>query len=176
MIRLELDPESRKWILLWDVYATHRDAAVLDTLKKTFPNMILLNVPASTTSELQPLDKGFNYPWKSLITKKAAKWIQAIVHTQLKNGHPESVDLRVTKGELVKSFCEWIDSATAEVESASINTAWNDCGFGDVWEPTSRHFELLAEAVNLSTTERLWEPIDTRRSNGGTVPATRIVI
>ena len=58
MIRLELDPKSQKWILLWDVqvYATH-DSVVLDTLKKTFPNLILLYVPVSTTSELQPLDK-----------------------------------------------------------------------------------------------------------------------
>ena len=177
MLRMQLDPTQQKWILLWDVYTTHRDATVLESLKREFPNLILFYVPASCTSELQPLDKGFNHPWKSMITQQAAKWIQSNVLTQLKQGIlPEEVDLRVNKASLVNPFCEWLNFATEGLRSESILSAWKDCGFGDVWEPTSRHFELLAEAIQLSAADQLWTPMESKRSKAGKLPATRIVI
>ena len=41
-----VDPETQKWLLLWDCYSVHRSGPVLEVLKSKYPNSILLFVPA----------------------------------------------------------------------------------------------------------------------------------
>ena len=71
MEQLGLNPAKQAWLILWDVYSSHRDATLLANLKRKYPALIILFVPASCTPKLQPLDVGFNSSWKSLITREA---------------------------------------------------------------------------------------------------------
>ena len=181
MSRLGLDKDTQGWVLLWDVYSSHRDAAVLLTLKENYPTLIILFVPASTTSELQPLDKGFNHPWKTEITRRTSHWMQSQIQTLLKNCvSPEAISLPTTKSALVNPFCTWISDATEYVRGKgpdSISKVWRMCGFGDVWEKTTRHFELLAVAMKMNDDGSLWLPSkDAKRSKAGNLPRTQLVV
>ena len=51
-----VDPDTQKWVLLWNCYSVHRSGPVLEVLKSKYSNLILLVVLASCTAELQPLD------------------------------------------------------------------------------------------------------------------------
>ncbi len=46
--------------------------------------MLILFIPASCTSDLQPLDVAFNGPWKVMITKFAGKWLTENIQEQLR--------------------------------------------------------------------------------------------
>ena len=55
---LSIDPLAAYWMVCWDVYSSHRDAALLARLKAKYPRLLISFVPASCTSELQALDVG----------------------------------------------------------------------------------------------------------------------
>jgi hypothetical protein len=68
MLVMFLDITSTCWVIAWDVYASHRDAKLLAALRRKYPMLIILFVPATCTSRLQPLNVGFNFDFKSIIT------------------------------------------------------------------------------------------------------------
>ena len=67
---LNIDPLATYWMVAWDVFSSHRNAALL----AKYPRLLILFVPASCTSELQALDVEFNGPWKGWITHFANDW------------------------------------------------------------------------------------------------------
>lgn len=67
MIERLLDPETTHWMILWDVYAVHKEKTLLLSLKHKYPNLIIIFVPANCTAELQPLDVSFNAPFKKIV-------------------------------------------------------------------------------------------------------------
>lgn len=66
--RKKLDKDA-KVLILWDVYCRHRDADLLDWMKKEFPNIIVIFVPANLTELGQPLDIFFNSMLKTKLYK-----------------------------------------------------------------------------------------------------------
>ena len=103
---------TQKWILLWDVYYVHRLDSILEWVADTYPNCILLYVPASCTSMLQSLDVAVNSVLKRLITSFFAAWLAVEAKKQFENGVAASdlkMDLRLTT--LREPFISWVVSA-----------------------------------------------------------------
>lgn len=61
-------PSYTPILLLWDVFYTHRDKAVKDFCLKNY--ILVVFVPANTTSFLQLCDVAVNKPWKTAISNK----------------------------------------------------------------------------------------------------------
>ena len=103
---------TQKWILLWDVYYVHRLDSILEWVGDTCPNCILLYVPASCTSMLQPLDVAVNSVLKRLIISFFAAWLALEAKKQFDNDVAASelkMDLRLTT--LREPFISWVVSA-----------------------------------------------------------------
>ena len=154
---------------------------LLSFLRETYPGLIILFVPASTTSELQPLDKGFNFPFKSMITRSACSWLSNVISRQLESGtEPNSVDVPKTKTALVGPFCGWLSSAVKEMklQPETIRRSFIDSGIMIAWDSSSSiHFLWQAEAMELHSKGTLWDPPATaKRSKNGKVSRTQISV
>lgn len=66
MLANSLDVKSTHWLVLLDVYSSHRDAALLTLLRRKYPLLHLLYVPPNCTGQLQPLDVSFQGPFKKV--------------------------------------------------------------------------------------------------------------
>ena len=116
MEAMSLNSATTYWVLLWDVYSSHRDAALLASLKRKYPYLIILFVPASCTSALQPLDVGFNSDFKAIITALACAWLSAFITGLLKTGtSADDIVLPTKKTELVAPFCAWVAGACEQM-------------------------------------------------------------
>jgi hypothetical protein len=176
MLRMGMDVLKQAWIILWDVYSSHRDRTLLDNLKKKYPNLIILFVPANCTPKLQPLDVGFNSSWKSLITGFACAWLAAGVAAQLTDGvTAAAVVLSTTKKQLVAPFCEWVANATRQMKGRQLECAkaWTKAGFDVAWDREQRA-PLLEEAKKLLGEGVLFKALTQKRSKNGAVPITHL--
>jgi hypothetical protein len=94
--------------MILDVCSSHRDATLPANLKRKYPNLFFLFVPANCTPKLQPLDVGFNSTWKSLITQAACLWLCALVTQQLQTGlDAADVVVKTTKNWLRRFAPGW---------------------------------------------------------------------
>ena len=182
MIELGLDLMQTRWCITWDVYTSHRDHGLLARLQTKYPTLLILFIPASCTSALQPLDIGFNFDFKAIITALACAWLSLQVSTQLENGtEPEAVTVPHKKTELVEPFCSWLAAAcrkmkTPEKKSGTVR-AWEKSGMTIAWEHGSqRRQELFEEAKKLDAGGTLFVTHSDRRSKAGKVPRTLMTV
>jgi hypothetical protein len=87
--------------------------------------LLILFIPASCTSDLQPLDVGFNGPWKVMITKFAGKWLTEYIQEQLRvDPDPTKITIGMKKSDLVEPFCGWIAAATTDQDQNRDDSPW----------------------------------------------------
>ena len=135
-------------VILWDVYHAHRDKEILEKLKAKYPNLIVLFVPASCTSQLQPLDVYFNQPWKGMVTKLACEYLSDFIAKQLRSGvAPSDVTVPSKKSELVEPFCEWVASATEWIrpQKEVLLRGWKESGISIAFDDTEPSYGKLLE-------------------------------
>lgn len=170
------------WCITWDVYSSHRDQTLLDRLAKKYPYLIILFIPATCTSMLQPLDVGFNYDFKSIITALACAWLSLNVSRQLTSGvAPEAVTVPHTKGELVAPFCSWLAAACRKMNTADRRhgtlRAWEKTGMSIAWDHENPQRRVLfEEAKKMADAGTLWQTHSARRSQKGKVPRTLLTV
>ena len=70
--RERLNLPNQKGLVLFDVFKAHRDSDLIEQMKKN--DLIPLFVPASCTSELQPLDLTVNSEFKRILKSKFITW------------------------------------------------------------------------------------------------------
>ena len=79
-----LVPKIQEWLLLWDCYSVHQSDPVLEALKSKYTNLVILFVPASCTTEFQPLDLSFNlFVFKSGVATLFTSWLSHVAQEQL---------------------------------------------------------------------------------------------
>jgi len=182
MLERYMDVANTYWAIAWDVYTSHRDQGLLARLRQKYPKLIILFVPASCTSELQPLDVGFNYDFKAFITALACAWLSTQVTKQLEeNVAPKDIKVPHKKTELVAPFCSWVAGACRKMKSpekvAATKRAWEKTGVSIAWEyDNTRRGELLAEAKTMNDAGTLFSTHSERRSKAGKVPRTLLVV
>lgn len=182
MLERYMDVANTYWAIAWDVYTSHRDQGLLARLRQKYPKLIILFVPASCTSELQPLDVGFNYDFKAFITALSCAWLSTQVTKQLEeNVAPIDIKVPHTKSELVAPFCSWLAVACRKMRSpekiAATKRAWEKTGVSIAWEyDNTRRGELLAEAKIMNDAGTLFSTHSERRSKAGKVPRTLLVV
>ena len=84
--------QDQKALAIFDVFAAHKVASLKDLLTET--NIILVYVPASCTSELQPLEKSLNDPYKKELLKQCfIDWYASEVKEKLDKGEEVHISL-----------------------------------------------------------------------------------
>ena len=63
-------PPDQKLVVLHDCWSVHQKASFLKWVKETFPHIIVLFIPAGTTSIAQPADVILNRPIKHMMKHK----------------------------------------------------------------------------------------------------------
>ena len=66
---------NQKMLIIWDVYCRHRDADLLEWIRKEYPNIIILFIPANLTEICQPLDIYFNALFKTILNRLMSQHI-----------------------------------------------------------------------------------------------------
>ena len=109
-------PSNQKSICIFDVFAAHRTEDFLAKLKSH--DLIPIFVPASCTSELQPLDLSVNMVFKTLMKKKFSNWYSEKIFeglTQNKGGPVPKVSLNMS---IIKSVhATWLIEVLNELGS-----------------------------------------------------------
>jgi hypothetical protein len=182
MLSMFLDITTTRWVITWDVYTSHRDSKLLAALQLKYPMLIILFVPASCTSHLQPLDVGFNFDFKAIITMMACAWLSQQVTKQLNDGvKADEITVPYKKTELVAQFCSWVATAchkmnTPEKKQGTIR-AWEKAGIAIAWEHADpQRTVLFEEAKKLNDAGTLFVTHSARRSRKGAVPRTLMVV
>lgn len=91
-------PQNQKALCIFDVYAAHRNPDLLSLLKKH--DVMIVFVPASCTSELQPLDLTFNDAFKKAMKNRFSQFYSSAVCDGLtanNGGALQKVDLTLSK-------------------------------------------------------------------------------
>ena len=93
-----LVPKIQEWVLLLDCYSVHQSDPVLEALKSKYTNLVILFVPASCTTEFQPLDLSFNlFVFKSGVATLFTSWSSHVAQEQLlKDVPPDKLKLDLT--------------------------------------------------------------------------------
>lgn len=140
-------------------------------MKRLFPRLIVLFVPAGCTGLVQVLDLVFNAPFKSILSRKAALWFAERVKEQLEEGvPPERIDIKTGKREMCGPFTEWVAEAVqcmASEKKALIASGWktpaNKVDLTLAWNyGDQRRQELLREATLLHEKGELFAPAKNR--------------
>ena len=126
--KLKLE-NSQKSICLFDVFAAHRTAAFLDKLKAN--HILPIFIPASCTSELQPLDISVNEQFKRCMKEQCATWYSDTVFNSLaknQGGAVEKVNLNLSI--LKPLHAEWLINAisTIQTDSKLIKSGFTQAG------------------------------------------------
>jgi ferredoxin len=115
------DASTVPWLFIWDVYCTHIDKEVLQTLKQLYPSMHILYIPPGYTGELSPLDLLFNAVIKKSLRHECGIWLEKYVLEYMKNGKdPKDLDLKneLKMSSLKEKFVQWHDSAIEGFKSS----------------------------------------------------------
>lgn len=160
-----LDPKTTHWLILWDVYAIHKNKAMRERLEKKYPTLKFLFVPANCTSVLQPLDISFNSHFKKVIKTHAAAWMSEVVKRQLDSGKSiEDVKLPLHKSHIAPQLCTWLLRAcewgSLDVSSTQvIRSGWVKSGLDLAFDEAKRG-PLVSHAFKLDATHELWDNDD----------------
>lgn len=148
---------SEHWIVVMDVYSTHRSAETLPLLA-VIPNLHIVFIPGGCTSLLQPLDISCNKPFKDAIRNACGMWfakkLQQLGGLQ-PDAEPPRLDVRMHVMKPV--ICQAIVSGCERLscnEGKVVVDGWQEamCGVLDVsaapGEWLSRGRELLDNENN----------------------------
>ena len=103
---LNIDPLAAYWMVCWDVYSSHRDAALLARLKAKYPRLLISFVPASC--RLLMLGSTGRLRGPRWITHFANKWLAADIRRQLEaDPDPTRIRLGMKKSDLVEPFSDF---------------------------------------------------------------------
>ena len=132
-----LDPETQKWVLLWDCYSVHRCESLLARLKGLYKNLIVLFVPASCTSQLQPLYLTFNSVFKCILASLFALWMSNKAKEQLLAGvQCDSLKFDFRLSAVRVPFITWVHSALKKIIASKQNAlsdGWVKSGISVCW-------------------------------------------
>ena len=81
--------QDQKALAIFDVFAAHRDML-------TDINILYVCVPARCTSELQPLDKSINYPYKKKLKQTFIDWYASEVKKTLDKDEEVKINLQTS--------------------------------------------------------------------------------
>ena len=123
---------------------------MIEALKKKYPTLLILFVPASCTGVLQPLDVDFNMPFKTVVRKHVTAFLVNLVMRAVTAGaKPTEVPIPHKKSEFVPHFVSWIqagiDWGNTETGRKSITRAWKKTGLLDAWNDVD-NADILEEA------------------------------
>uniref|UniRef100_A0A914V153 Uncharacterized protein n=1 Tax=Plectus sambesii TaxID=2011161 RepID=A0A914V153_9BILA len=133
--RLELEmSETQLAIVIFDTYRAQRYNDELHKLLKD--NFIeFVYVPASCTSELQPLDAdgGPNFMFKKLLKHQFSMWYseQLLEKLQL-NGDTQNVSIPLSLTMLKPLHAMWMESAFKEMSKCDLIHCWSNTGISQM--------------------------------------------
>ena len=111
-------PDDIVPLLILDSYQCHMMASVVYKIQEL--GVKVKHIPGGCTSLCQPVDVGFNKPFKSCVQKMWIKWMIA-----------EGVQEGTTSSPTRRDVAVWVDEAMAQMkeEQRIIKNAWLKMGF-----------------------------------------------
>eukprot|EP00731_Ephydatia_muelleri_P020983 Em0013g710a len=164
MAEERVDPVPQKWVLLWDCYSVYRSGPVLDVLKRKYPNLVLLFVPASCTAELQPLDLSYNFAFKTGVATLFASWLSQVAQEQLLRGvSQDQLTFDLSLKSVKTPFVKWVYmtlNKMSESKKSAMADGWRVSGISVSWATTDEDIEerdtLYEEARALEKQKELF--------------------
>ena len=107
-----------------------------DWANATHRNLVLLFILATFTVWLQPLVISFNYMFKGLFRRHAARWLASHVTEQLRqNPDPTQIKLDVRLTIICPLVCDWVARALEEISKRQdfIFRGWKESLMGDAF-------------------------------------------
>jgi hypothetical protein len=144
---LEL-PTNQEMIWLIDCWSVHISKEFRAWIKKNYPQIHLLFIPANCTSIHQPADVILQRPFKHAFRQEFDKFTMAVITTQLETSGEVKID---TKMSILKpKICGWLFTAWYLLTSKQdmVKKGWNQTGLLRAFEPD---FQKQAMIENIST-------------------------
>ena len=113
---VETSPPDVVPIIFLDSYRCHMMGAVVQAIEEL--GCEVMHIPGRCTCVLQPIDVGFNKPFKSCYRDRLRNWMvqEAITHGEIKCPSREQV-------------AQWIVMATESMSIQTLRNAWRRTGF-----------------------------------------------
>lgn len=141
--KLQLEPDHAA-VLLWDVFASHRSAAVRAHIEQHMPWLKLVYIPANCTDFLQPADVALNAPFKARLRELSSAWLAS----QLDAG--TAPDLRIRR--LRPLAATWTKQALDYVATTdAAKNGLKHIGLNHCWQA-----HKVAHARSLHEAGHLW--------------------
>ena len=130
-----LDPAKAKSIVHFDAYPVHISAEFLDWIKRTFPFLILIYVPANCTSKMQVADVALNRPLKADYTNRHMRFLATVCREQMAAG----VEAAQVRFETAVSKCagaalSWLVAAYRGLGKVNMQKALQNIGYTKCWD------------------------------------------
>ena len=143
MEKSKLNVRTQHWVLLMEVYSSHRDECLL---------------------------RDNTEPWKVWFARFAQEWVVKIVCEQFER-NVSTVDIVIPhkKSELTDPFCAWVATATSGMRSKTsvIERAWEETGVLGAWDTSSSTFtHMKLSAYARSDSGELWAAHGSRSKQG----------
>lgn len=122
-------PSETYWLLIMDVYSSHIDKVMLETLRRLLPTLIILFVPAGCTPFAQMCDVEYNFWFKSFVSNHVRNYMQECVLQQLSTGvAAEEIVIQTDLMALKEIFTQAISLAQSNAPVEMVKRSFDKCG------------------------------------------------
>lgn len=163
---------EQRCVLIIDCWKVHISKAFTTWMKKNYPYILLLFVPARCTSKLQVVDLVGNYKLKALAVKEFEKYLLENLQQQIsenekrisRNERPIQYTLDLKMMTLRDKVPEWAEKGfdwfQTDEGRALILSGWKSCGLNESFSSLYQvqALERMFEAMNMDESKRReWE-------------------
>lgn len=181
---LRVEDIKQRCVLVLDCWKVHISKAFTEWMKKNYPYILLLFVPARCTSKLQVVDLVGNYKLKALAIKEFEKYLLESLQQQI-----EENEKRIRQGEkpvgytcdlkmitLREKIPEWAEKGFSwfqgEEGKELILSGWKSCGLSESFSSMyqMQALERMFTAMDMDDTKRReWEAFNCAQKDLGMI-------
>jgi len=181
---LRIEDIKQRCVLVLDCWKVHISKAFTEWMKKNYPYILLLFVPARCTSKLQVVDLVGNYKLKALAIKEFEKYLLESLQQQI-----EENEKRISRGEkpvgytcdlkmitLREKIPEWAEKGFSWFQGDEgkelILSGWKSCGLSESFSSLyqMQALERMFTAMDMDDTKRReWEAFNCAQKDLGMI-------
>lgn len=139
-----LDPLKAKSIVHIDAYPVHLSAEFREWIKRKYPQLLLVYVPANCTSKVQIADLVLNRPLKSDYTRRHMLFCMKECRLQMAKGLTASqVKFDVVVSKCAGAAMSWLLAAYQSLSNVNMQKGLASVGYNRCWDDADFRMEAL---------------------------------